>query len=287
MKFPNLTHSMKSINLYLMAILFFSACSKSGAEPEPTKPEVPGTVISSKIVAHRGAWKEFNLPDNSLAAFEKALSLKFLGSECDIQITKDKKVIIYHDETISGSFIKDLNYDEIVAKHKLANGENVPLLSTFLSKLKADGGNSLLWLDVKSLSDAAGGNSQSILSAQEAAKEINAAGVSAKIKFIVGRKAVLDAAIAAAAGKWECGYMNAEYTADQFEKAGYSWANLTFETFYTSTSTNTTLFNSYTTKGIKLSVYTVDDVAAAKWFLAQKNLYAISTNIPMTLSSLN
>lgn len=280
---------MKQLVFYLFIVMLFSCCGKTDdTNPgSPDLPDEPVLNIPSKIVAHRGAWKEFNLPDNSVAAFEKALSLKFLASECDIQMTKDRKVIIFHDETIQGTFIKNLDYAEIVEKFKLSNGEVVPLLTSFLNVLKNDAGTTALWLDIKSLSDAAGGNAQSILCAQEAAKSINAAEITAKVKYIVGRKAVLDPAIAAAAGKWECGYMNAEYTATQFEKAGYTWANFSYGAFYKSSGTNITFFDSYINKGIKLSVYTVDDIAAAKWFLAQNNLYAISTNIPLTLSNLN
>ena len=29
----------------------------------------------TKIIAHRGAWKEFNLPENSIASLEKAIEL--------------------------------------------------------------------------------------------------------------------------------------------------------------------------------------------------------------------
>ena len=45
--------------------------------------------------AHRGApWTE---KENSIMSFCKAIELGCEGLELDVQITKDKKLIIYHD----------------------------------------------------------------------------------------------------------------------------------------------------------------------------------------------
>ena len=42
---------------------------------------------STKVIAHRGAWKEFNLPENSIASLEKAIELKCDGAEFDVRRT--------------------------------------------------------------------------------------------------------------------------------------------------------------------------------------------------------
>jgi len=39
------------------------------------------TAQQTKIIAHRGAWKEFNLPENSIASLEKAIELKCDGAK--------------------------------------------------------------------------------------------------------------------------------------------------------------------------------------------------------------
>jgi len=45
--------------------------------------------------AHRGApWIE---KENSIMSFRRAIELGCQGLEMDLQITKDKKLIIYHD----------------------------------------------------------------------------------------------------------------------------------------------------------------------------------------------
>ncbi len=84
-----------------------------------------------KIIAHRGAWKDFHLPQNSVAAFFKAQELPIAGIEMDIQFTKDEKCIIFHDDEINGTCINSLNYEEL-NDFSLSNGEKIPLLKDFI-----------------------------------------------------------------------------------------------------------------------------------------------------------
>ena len=66
-------------------------------------------------IAHRG-YSEF-YKDNTIEAFIKAILHKFDMIELDIQLTKDQKIIIYHDTFIKNTnnsyFIIDLTYEEI------------------------------------------------------------------------------------------------------------------------------------------------------------------------------
>ncbi len=71
-----------------------------------------------KIFAHRG----FSgvAPENTMAAFERAVAIKADGIETDVHLSKDGKVVICHDETVnrttngSGSF-QDLTWEELQA----------------------------------------------------------------------------------------------------------------------------------------------------------------------------
>jgi glycerophosphoryl diester phosphodiesterase len=98
-------------------------------------------------IAHRGYSEFYN--DNTLEAFEKAIIHKFDMIELDIQLTKDNKIIIYHDTYIKNSnnsyFIIDLTYEEI----KSINN-NIPLLTDFFNYLiKNKNNNFPLYLDIK------------------------------------------------------------------------------------------------------------------------------------------
>ena len=69
-----------------------------------------------KVIAHRGA--SGYAPENTLAAFKKALEKNCTGIEFDVQMTKDGEIIVCHDYTVdrttNGSgHIKNLTLTEI------------------------------------------------------------------------------------------------------------------------------------------------------------------------------
>jgi len=55
-------------------------------------------MYNTKIWAHRGAWGY--TPENTLEAFELAVTQEADGVELDVQLTKDGEVVVIHDETI-------------------------------------------------------------------------------------------------------------------------------------------------------------------------------------------
>lgn len=50
------------------------------------------------VGAHRGA--SGYAPENTMAAFEKAVEMEADGTELDVQMTKDGELVVIHDETI-------------------------------------------------------------------------------------------------------------------------------------------------------------------------------------------
>ncbi|WP_141499932.1 glycerophosphodiester phosphodiesterase [Paenibacillus luteus] len=66
--------------------------------------------------AHRGA--SGCCPENTLAAFKTALKLGATGIETDVQLTKDGRIVIIHDESLArtaglNQFVKDTDYAEL------------------------------------------------------------------------------------------------------------------------------------------------------------------------------
>lgn len=89
--------------------------------------------MKNKIIAHRGAWKEFNLPQNSLASLKKAIELKCFGTEFDVHLTKDLIVVVNHDADFFGLNIETTSYNDLLIK-VLSNGEKLPTLNDFYSE---------------------------------------------------------------------------------------------------------------------------------------------------------
>lgn len=56
--------------------------------------------MKQKFYAHRGLFdNESDAPENSLAAFEKAVDAGY-GIEMDVQLTKDDRLVVFHDATL-------------------------------------------------------------------------------------------------------------------------------------------------------------------------------------------
>ena len=90
-----------------------------------------------EIFAHRGF--SSRAPENTLAAFRLAAQLPIAGIELDVQLTKDNKVIVIHDEIVDRvtngkGFVKDHTYEEVSKLDagswfsKEYEGEHIPLL---------------------------------------------------------------------------------------------------------------------------------------------------------------
>jgi len=97
---------------------------------------------STKIIAHRGAWKEFNNPENSIASLQKAIELKCYGSEFDVRRTIDGVLVVNHDPTYYGDTIQTHTYAQLNEK-KLSNGEDLPTLEKYF-KIGTQGNHSTL-----------------------------------------------------------------------------------------------------------------------------------------------
>ena len=98
-------------------------------------------------IAHRGYSEFYN--DNTIESFQKAIIHKFDMIELDIQLTKDQKIIIYHDTYIRNTnnsyFIIDLTFEEIKSIDN-----KIPLLSDFFEFLIKNSYNNFpLYLDIK------------------------------------------------------------------------------------------------------------------------------------------
>ena len=134
----------------------------------------------TKIIAHRGAWKEFNLPENSIAALQKAIEIKAFGSEFDVRRTLDGKLVVNHDPTHFGDTIELKTYAALNAK-KLSNGEDLPLLQDYFKKGTASNHHTLLICEIKA---ALLSNTISQLTASETVELAKQLGIEDKIIYI-------------------------------------------------------------------------------------------------------
>ena len=134
----NISNDMTK-KLIFAAALLFAGTAAAFAQP--------------KVISHRGYWTAPNSAQNSLASFTKADSVGVFGSEIDVWLTADDKLIVNHDRVYKGT---DINMEKSTLKEitsiVLPNGENIPTLDAYL-RLVATKPNTRLILEMKSLSD--------------------------------------------------------------------------------------------------------------------------------------
>lgn len=109
------------------------------------------------IIAHRGA--SAYAPENTLAAFEKAIEMKATILETDVHQTKDSVLVLMHDETVDRTTngtgrIKDMLYADfkklVICSPLSVSTEHPPSLE---EALKAIGGRAQLLIEIKRGSD--------------------------------------------------------------------------------------------------------------------------------------
>jgi len=106
------------------------------------------TAQKNAIVAHRGAWKKNNLPENSIASLRHAIDLKLPGSEFDVWRTADDSLVINHDAHYNKLLIEETNYADLL-KFKLSNGEKLPTLYEYISEGIKNNKQTLLVCEIK------------------------------------------------------------------------------------------------------------------------------------------
>ena len=93
-------------------------------------------MLGKNIIAHRGIFDNKKVPEHSIMAIEKAVKLGF-SIEIDIQLTKDNKVVVFHDYNLDrmtkeNGFIQEKEYSEIKEINLLDTKEVIPTLREVL-----------------------------------------------------------------------------------------------------------------------------------------------------------
>lgn len=101
----------------------------------------------NSVIAHRGAWKKNNLPENSIASLKEAVRLKCYGSEFDVHFTKDSVIVVNHDDVFKGMTIANATYAEL-QQQLHTNGEQIPTLESYLTEGMKQKGTKLI-LEIK------------------------------------------------------------------------------------------------------------------------------------------
>lgn len=105
-----------------------------------------------KVIAHRGASAE--RPENTLAAFTRAVEIGVDGLEADLLLSKDGRLVVRHDDLIqvegTWRYVRELTFAELRAID-VGQGERMPSLEEFYERFA---GRCRLVLDIKTFGTA-------------------------------------------------------------------------------------------------------------------------------------
>lgn len=92
-------------------------------------------------IAHRGIHDNKKIPENSIKAFELAIE-KQIPIELDIHITKDNKIVVFHDNNLFrmtgiNKEIKSTTYKELLKLNLLNTTYSIPTLDEVLNLINA------------------------------------------------------------------------------------------------------------------------------------------------------
>ncbi len=119
-----------AILLFVLVVLFLILPSNRN-HPDLKK-------LNGLLIAHRGLHQNENgIPENSLKAFKAAIENGF-AIENDIHITKDGKIVVFHDDSLKrmcgvDKIIEDLTLEEIKKYPLLNSNEYIPTLKECLA----------------------------------------------------------------------------------------------------------------------------------------------------------
>ena len=97
-----------------------------------------------KNFAHRGLHSRAkSIPENSLAAFERAASAGY-GMELDVQLSRDGEVVVFHDDDLKRvcgveAKVADLTLEELKKLRLCGTEETIPLFSEVLKCVRGRG----------------------------------------------------------------------------------------------------------------------------------------------------
>jgi len=228
----------------------------------------------TKVICHRGFWLTPGSAQNSLTSFSKADSIGAFGSEFDVWMTANGKLVVNHDRVFKGANMVTSRYSEI-RNILLDNGEQLPTLKEYLKNAK-EYPNTKLIFEFKSLPN--------ILREDEAVK---------KIVKCVNKYKLLDRTEFIAFSLNACFafrkyspsakvyYLGGNITPKMCKSYGFAGIDYSLNTL----NKNPTWVKDSHKLGLEVNVWTVDKKADIEKYISQGVDY-ITTNYPVLLQSL-
>ena len=226
-------------------------------------------------VAHRGAWKNTNAPENSIEALLQAEKQKLWAVEFDVHQTKDSVLVVNHDPDFYGIDIATSKFQNMLSK-KLANNEIIPTAEAFINTAMEQTNLHLICEIKSSPLDV----EASLNTAEKAVALVRALNAQQRVDFIAFSWEVC-LRIKEIAPEFEVSYLNGDKTPAQVKAANLDGIDYNYQTFLN----NPQWINEAKDLGLKLNVWTVNNKELLQKFTNYKFDY-MTTDEPELLTEI-
>ena len=254
--------TFKQIIYVALCLILMSACSV-------TKKSVMSFSPNS-VIAHRGAFKKNNFPENSISSLREAIRLGCTGSEFDVRMTADSVLVICHDPVHGGLAIESSTYQDL-KKFPLKNGEELPTLKQYLLAGKKGNSTTRLVLEIK---PSPAGKERGQLIAEKVVEMVRQYRVERITEYISFDFAILKK-VQSLQPSALTHYLNGEKSPDEIKKEGISGIDYNISVY----RKNPEWIKQAKTLGLVLNVWTVNDPDQLDWCINQSFDF-ITTNEP-------
>lgn len=140
---------------------------------------IAASTIAIPAIAHRGA-DGSGTNENSRASLRKALQNNYYGSETDVWMTKDHRLMVNHNPDRSEVIIRNSIYEQC-KDLTIGNGEKMPTLDDFLKIMQETNSPTKLIIEIK---EASGEYTYNERAAEETVKLVKKYNVQDKVEYI-------------------------------------------------------------------------------------------------------
>ncbi|MDD2792074.1 MAG: family 16 glycosylhydrolase [Sediminibacterium sp.] len=261
------------IRIAVSSLLIVSLASCGILKP---RSQAPVAFANNIVVAHRGAFKQNKLPENSIAALKQAIALKCTGSEFDVRMTSDDSLIINHDPHYKKLPIEETTYADLI-RHPLSNGEKLPTLREYLLAGMENNPATRLVCEIKP-SEVSKERGQRI--AAKAVALVHELRARERVVYISFDYDILKKIVALEPGV-PTQYLNGDRSPEQLKADGITGADYHYSVFKKYPEWITAAKK----LGIALNAWTVNDAETMEWLMANEFEF-ITTNEPELLLEL-
>lgn len=229
----------------------------------------------TRIVAHRGYWKQNGAPQNSLQSLKNAIQAGFYGSEFDVLVTSDGIPVVHHDDKINGLLIEDTPYARL-KELTLSNGEKLPTLGKYLETAKNTPGNTRLILEIKPHSTP----EKESVAVNLIVKMVNESGLADRTDYISFSRHILKEIVRQVPGV-RTAYLDGDLSPVQLKEMGCTGLDYPYRVL----EKHPHWIKEAHDLGLDVNVWTVDRPEKMKELIGQQADF-ITTNRPLQLQAL-